>query len=122
MVSTGLFSDDRIAFQFSSMRCQYILISNKHDEISSRTTPWVIDALDTTPRTPALTRPGWIRFFVVCTWRAPSVMHHMLRSAIKTGEVKEKKSESNSYYKWLSVPRESLPKRPLPLGEKAIKT
>lgn len=116
----GLFTDEKIAFQYLSMRCQYMLISAKHEEISSRAKPWTIDALDTTPTTPVLTKLGWMRFFVVCTWRAPTTMHFLLQNAINTGYIR-RNSGAEPYYMPFKISRSALPSRPLNLGEAVIK-
>lgn len=97
-----------------------MLISAKHEEISSRAKPWTIDALDTTPTTPVLTKLGWMRFFVVCTWRAPTTMHFLLQNAINTGYIR-RKSGAEPYYMPFKISRSALPSRPLNLGEAVIK-
>ncbi|KAL7272058.1 hypothetical protein RUND412_005150 [Rhizina undulata] len=114
----GLFSDSGISSQYSLMGCQYLLISPKTDEINARSVAWAIDALDTTPRTPVLTKIGWVRFFIVCTWRAPGIMHFLLQNALRTGAIR--KGVEGEVFR-LSVPREALPKRALRKGEEVVR-
>jgi len=102
----GRLPNEQLSLQYSSMGCEYYLVSDKSQEIESRTRPWSLDNLDTTPRTPALTRHGWIRFFILSTWRNPDLMHYLLSSALSTGAVMHKRK--GEPYR-LSVPRQSFP-------------
>jgi hypothetical protein len=94
---------------FRSNGCEYHLTSDSVDAIAARATPWAADSIDTTPRSPALTRRGWIRFFVRETWRDPDLAHFLMNAALATGKIVNKRK--GEPYR-LNCPRESLPKMP----------
>lgn len=108
----GRFSNEIISREYSSMGCEYHLVSDNTGEIQARSKPWNIDSLDTTPRSPALTKAGWIRFFVLTAWKDPDLMHFVLSNALSTGKIIHKR-KAEPYR--LSVPRESFPRRPRPV-------
>ncbi|KAI5779985.1 hypothetical protein EDC01DRAFT_730765 [Geopyxis carbonaria] len=107
-LNIGRFSNDVIANEYSTIGCEYHLVSDSSDAIAARAKPWSKDGIDTTPRTPALTKRGWIRFFVLTAWREPDLNHFILNNALSTGKVMHRK-KGEPYM--LSVPRESFPKR-----------
>jgi hypothetical protein len=102
-------SNDEISREFSKAGCEYHLTSDSVDAIAARATPWCTDSIDTTPRSPCLTRRGWIRFFVLQTWRDPDLAHFLLNGALATGKIVNKRK--GEPYR-LSCPRESLPRMP----------
>ncbi|KAA8911833.1 hypothetical protein FN846DRAFT_377081 [Sphaerosporella brunnea] len=108
--STNLFRllpNEELALEFSRLGCEYHLTSDSVDAIAARKKPWSQDSIDTTPRSPSLTRRGWIRFFVLEIWRDPDLMHFVLSGALSTGKILNKRK--GEPYR-LSCPRDALPR------------
>lgn len=109
----GRREDSEIARKFSILGCEHYLVSDNTGEIQARSNPWIMDGLDTRPKSPALTRAGWIRYFVLMAWKNPDLMHFVVSGALSTGKVIHKR-KSEPYR--LSVPRDSFPRQPKPVA------